>query len=124
VLLIPVTCEENNVKIILKGVCMSSDKFVGKFSAYIKKHGGGPKDWYVGITSDPDDRLFKEHKVQINSPEYIYDNAGTEENASAVKEYLIGSLGTLGFTGSGNQSEIWIYAYKIGSATVQIIEND
>lgn len=98
---------------------MTLQEFAEQFSTYIRHNGDSPKDWYVGITSNPEGRLFEDHMVEKHSGVYIYDNAGSEENARNIKKYLIESLGTKGEIGSGVSAAVWVYTYKISETTLQ-----
>jgi predicted GIY-YIG superfamily endonuclease len=104
---------------MIKRILMTLFEFADQFSAYIKNNGDSPKDWYVGVTSNPERRLFEDHKIKKDSDTYIYDNAGSEESARTIKEYLIKTLGTRGYVGDEDSKKIWVYAYKIGSTTDQ-----
>lgn len=95
---------------------MTLQEFANQFVNYIQQNGGSPSNWYVGIASDIQQRLFGDHNVSQNGM-FIYDNAQTEENARAVEKYLIESLKTKGDTGGGDNSTTWVYAYLITAQT-------
>jgi len=44
-------------------VATSEPDIIKNFKAHIKKGGGRYSDWYVGIATDPRDRLFNDHGV-------------------------------------------------------------
>ncbi len=98
---------------------MTLQEFADQFSKYIQENGNNPSQWYVGIASDPEDRLFNDHNVPKIQHPFIYDNAQTEENARAVEKYLVDSLGTKGNPGGGDKSTTWVYAYLITQQTVE-----
>ena len=92
------------------------DKMKKNFKAHIENTGGQFSDWYSGITNDPKKRVFDDHKVK---DAYIYDNAGTKENAEDVEDYLINTLRTKGGSRGGKTDSTWVYSYKIKDYTVE-----
>lgn len=70
------------------------------------------REFYIGITSDINERLFKEHKVDENSSAYIYKCADTEEIARDVEKHFLdkGMKGDIG-GGTGNNDVKWVYCY-------------
>lgn len=98
---------------------MTLQEFANQFIVFINQRGGDFRNWYVGIASDPDKRLFVEHNVPRNSPNWIYDNASTEANARSVEKFLIETYHTQGDTGGGDATTTWVYAYRVTSQTRQ-----
>ena len=75
--------------------------------------GGGPYSaWYVGISKDPRDRLFKGHNVKKGGDWWIYGQAGSSEVARELEDYFVNVLGTDGDIGTGDATADMIYAYK------------
>jgi len=85
---------------------------------HIDKSGYPYSEWYVGISDDPEDRLFNDHKVEKKSW-WIYRECFNSEAARRVEEYLINTLGTKGDVGGGDEKSIFVYAYKITNSTVE-----
>ena len=85
---------------------------IEKFKNYIAEKGGAYSDWYIGITSDIETRLFNAHNVNEQNDIWIYDNANTETSARSIEEYFVETLGTDGGTGGGDNTSIFVYAYK------------
>lgn len=83
---------------------------------HIVNNGGDFLNWYSGIASDPKDRLFNQHKVK---DAYIIRNAGSENAARKIEDYLTKTLGTKGGGGGGDENTTFVYAYKIKSYTVE-----
>lgn len=85
----------------------------------IKNHvaecGGSHKDWYVGIATDPEKRLFSDHNVDKNSS-WIYVEATNEKVARFAERILVRSHHFQGDTGGGDAPEA-VYAYEITSDT-------
>jgi len=73
--------------------------------------------WYVGITDDPQRRLFQEHKVKKEEGPWIYRQCSNCSIAREVEEYLLAKYKTDGGNGGGNNSTIYVYAYKKKSYT-------
>jgi len=84
---------------------------------YIQKNGGVYSDWYVGIASDPRDRLFNDYNVNENGGAWIYREAESSSAAREVEEYFVNTLGTDGGSGGGDYSTKYVCAYKKTSST-------
>jgi len=96
-------------------------KLEAEIKQEIKNHmqecGGSYSDWYVGISSDPRKRLFEEHKVREKGDAWIYRQAYNNESARNVEQYFINVLGTDGGSGGGDESSVYVYAYKKNNHT-------
>ena len=74
-------------------------------------------DWYVGIATDIQKRLFLDHNVaEQGSAGWIYRKASGEQNARDTEQYLLHFYGFKGGTGGGICPK-YVYAYKITSYT-------
>lgn len=82
---------------------------------YIDKIGGLYRTWYVGITNDPQRRLFDEHGVD-REKWWVYATATSNAVARRVESYFI-NLGTGGAPGGGEEDARVVYAYKKTSST-------
>ncbi|MFA5749744.1 MAG: hypothetical protein WC895_00785 [Candidatus Shapirobacteria bacterium] len=69
------------------------------------------KDWYIGIASDPEQRLFTDHSVNQKTDIWIYRICQNADSARKIEEYLINSLKTKGDTGGGDNTTKFVYAY-------------
>ncbi len=78
--------------------------------ANINKQGGSYSNWYCGITSDMESRLFGDHKVPRKDHWYSYRTCHNDTDARAVETALI-KLGCDGHEGGGDQTAIYVYAY-------------
>jgi hypothetical protein len=85
--------------------------------AYMQKRGGSYSDWYVGIASDPKQRLFNDHNVDEKNGAWIYRKADSSSVAREVEECFVNTLGTDGGSGGGDYSTNYVYAYKKTSYT-------
>lgn len=84
---------------------------------YIDNNGGSYSSWYVGITGDPKVRLFEQHDVHENGDNWIWKEAGSNQEARNIESYFVNDLGTSGDTGGGDDSSVYVYAYKMNSHT-------
>lgn len=79
--------------------------------------GGRYSDWYVGIASNPRQRLFNDHNVQENGYGWIFREAFNPESARDVEAHFTDTLGADGDTGGGDNTTKFVYAYKKSSYT-------
>ncbi len=98
---------------------MTIREFITQFTDYIKSNGGNPSEWYSGITSDPEDRIFEKHNVNKSKDLYIYDDAEIEVYARTIEKYLVEKIGMKGVPHDGDLDTTWVYAYKITPETNQ-----
>jgi hypothetical protein len=84
------------------------------------EEGNGYKNWYCGIASDPEKRLFKDHTVPRENNRWwiYYDSPLTEQDARDTEKFLL-SLGFKGGEGGGDHTTRYIYAYRIIDSTVE-----
>ncbi len=101
-----------------RSIEMTREEAINEIKKYISESGGEYPAWYVGITSDPNDRLFNAHKVVRNSF-WIYCPCTDSEVARAVEEYFLGEEGSMGGPGGGDDNATYVYAYKIADGTVE-----
>jgi hypothetical protein len=81
---------------------------------------GSPKSpWYVGIASNPEDRLFKDHNVLKEGGWWIYRNAGSESSARKIEQFLIERYGFSGGSGGGDSATQHVYAYRKTNSTIE-----
>jgi hypothetical protein len=88
------------------------DQIIQEIKDYISKCGGSYSDWYVGITSDINSRLFGDHGVRKDGDQWIYSTAPSSSDARNIERYFIDTLGTDGGSGGGDYSSNIVYAYK------------
>ena len=75
-------------------------------------------DWYIGIASDPEKRLFNDHNVKKNGDAWIYRSLSNDAEARRVEQHFI-SRGCKGGPGGGGVGTKYVYAYRITSSTVE-----
>lgn len=94
---------------------MTTQKIIQDFQNYMDNVGDRCPDWYVGITSDPKQRLFGDHGVDEQYG-WIHAPGDTNEIARSVEKYFL-ALGCDGDTGGGDNSSKVVYAYRKNSHT-------
>lgn len=92
------------------------NKVAGEIDAYIQQHGGIYSQWYVGIASNPRNRLFNDHNVDEKNGTWIYRDAGSDTAARRIENYFL-AKGCKGGDGGGDASTKYVYAYRITSTT-------
>jgi len=92
---------------------MINNTIVGNIKNHADKEGGGYNNWYCGIASDPNQRLFNDHNVPKEKGKawWIKENANSEQDARDTEERLL-SLGFDGGEGGGDNTTIYVYVYK------------
>ncbi len=90
----------------------SEDEIKLEIQNYIDKRGGSYPSWYVGISGEPEDRLFKDHGVVQESATWVYATAQTSNAARRIERYFVDTLGTDGGPGGGDGDTRAVYAYK------------
>lgn len=100
---------------------MAKDRqtIISEFKEYMNDHGGAATSWYVGVATDPEDRLFNEHSVQRNGDAWIYDEAYSAEAAASIEKYFIEIVGTDGSGGGWTGTSDWVYLYRKAPHTRQ-----
>ena len=94
---------------------LTKEDIINGFIGKIKENGGKPSEWYTGIAKDPNARL-KQHKV--NGTAY-YGDAGSEDVAREIEDYMIKVVKTQGHGGGGDGNSKFAYCYKITPTTDQ-----
>jgi len=84
--------------------------------AYIAKNGGLYSQWYAGVASKPEDRLFSDHNVTRNGGAWSYADLGTDTAARKVEDYFL-NKGCKGAPGGGDWSSHFFYVYQITNST-------
>lgn len=74
------------------------------------------QNWYVGIATNPRDRLFMDHCVDKRNGRWIYRDAVIETDTRDTEKYLLEAYPFKGDVGGGI-FPTYVYAYKITSYT-------
>jgi hypothetical protein len=109
----------NNKNLFSMSQIKTPIQIVSDIVTYIANSGTNRSDWYVGIATDPSDRLFIGHAVLKDSDLWIFRHAGTDTAARTIEAHFINKLGTKGGPGGGDYTSVYVYAYKITSHTVE-----
>lgn len=94
----------------------TAQQTLNEIVAHIRKQGGSYSEWYCGITSDIESRLYDDHKVPKKKHWSITRICATANNARAVEKALL-KLGCDGGPGGGDEDAAWVYAYLKTSIT-------
>ena len=87
-----------------------------EITAHIKKEGSALNNWYAGITSDIESRLFGAHKVPRKNHWFIFREATSARAAREIEDALL-KAGLDGNTGGGDDASTYVYCYKKTSIT-------
>lgn len=78
--------------------------------AHILKQKGRYADWYCGVTSSLDDRLYGDHNVPKKNHWCVTRQCQTDDDARAVEKAML-DHGCDGGLGGGSDDAVWVYAY-------------
>ncbi len=93
---------------VVKSEQTIKDEIIG----HIRSRGGDLSDWYVGIASDVQDRLFSDHRVNKENDKWVYRKAASATVARRIERYFIDTVGTDGGPGGGGETSCFVYAYR------------
>ena len=85
---------------------------------YMHESGVALTNWYIGIAKFPKTRLFYDHNVK-ESGFWIYQDAGTNENARTIGKMIMEKHNTQGNIDGGDEFTSFVYAYAITQKTKQ-----
>jgi len=94
---------------------MDYNTVIKRIETYMSKFEGDYSDWYVGITKDLDEGLFKLHKVEENGI-WISFGADTDEVAKKAEKYFFNKK-TDGKPTELEEDTRIVYVYKKNSNT-------
>jgi len=89
-----------------------------EIDAWMLKSGIRNAGWYVGITSDIEERLFGHHQAPRGNHWWIYRRCPNATEAREL-EAAYHRAGCRGAGGGGDNTAVYIYAYVITSVTVE-----
>ncbi|MEM6899561.1 MAG: hypothetical protein AAF583_07325 [Pseudomonadota bacterium] len=89
---------------------LNAQSVVDEIAAHIQKQGGAPSDWYAGITSNVEQRVFGDHSVPRKDHWRIHRCAKSSDDARAAEKALL-DWGCDGGGGGGDDSSVYVYAY-------------
>lgn len=95
---------------------MTDSQAVNEISAHV---GGDQRTtWYAGIASDPEDCLFSRHRVDRINGGWAWRKALNSAHARSA-EVILHNAGFDGGAGGGDNTTIFVYAYKKTPTTVE-----
>lgn len=92
------------------------NQIVTDIDGYIRQFRRPYAEWYVGIASNPRDRLFVDHCVSETGDRWIFRDAGTDSAARALEQAFL-NAGCKGGDGGGDYTTKFVYAYLITNST-------
>jgi len=97
---------------------MAGDRqtIISDIKSYVAKIGNDYSQWYVGVASDPKQRLFKDHAVQQAGGAWIYAPCASSAVAREIEDHFL-ARGMKGGSGGGDASSKYAYAYLITRTT-------
>lgn len=99
------------------GLVSTQEEIVENLNRYMR---GFPEttnsEWYVGIATNPRNRLFDDHNVSENTGIWSFATADTHEIARAVEQSYL-DAGCDGGGGGGDSSTKAVYVYLKTSST-------
>ena len=75
-------------------------------------------DFYIGITKNIEQRLFRDHNVPRQNSWWIYCIAESDEIARMVENHYL-QLGMRGGSGGGDDGSCFVYCYAVTPTTVE-----
>ena len=84
--------------------------------AYIKEFGADFNDWFVGVSAEPKEALFDEHKVDPEQDIWMYKQALSLAACKTVQRYFLDTLktdGTQAHDGSGATDCVYLYRKSV-----------
>ena|SRR3989442_1988511 len=85
---------------------------VNRILNFTQRHAAPPADWYVGITDEPDRRIFVDHRVKAQHDPHTYLPVPSKEAAQLIEDFLTDPIFG-GFDGGpgGDTNGRFVYAY-------------
>ena len=100
--------------VLVNSIAETEEEIIEAIENHIESQGDDFSEWYVGITSDPDTRLFDQHDVlKKNSDDWIVCVAKNSNIARKAEEHFTKWDITDGGGGGGNSRSRFVYAYKM-----------
>jgi hypothetical protein len=96
---------------------MDSQQIVNEIVQYITDCGGDFQNWYVGIASNPRDRLFNQHAVVEKGGAWVFLEAANDSADREIEEFLVTTYQTKGGSGGGDNTTKYVYAYRVTAST-------
>jgi hypothetical protein len=95
----------------------SRSEIIGDIEDFIGRNGARFNEFYVGCTGAPKATLFSRHAVKQSGDAWISRLAKDEYEAHEVVEYFVTTRKTKGRRGERQDTDLYVYAFKIKSHT-------
>jgi hypothetical protein len=89
---------------------------INEFEKFAKQNANFYRELYVGIASDPVDRLRNGHNVNENIPHIFWNQSLHTDMVRMIENYFL-EKGCKGGPGGGDYNTCYIYMYKITNTT-------
>lgn len=96
----------------------TAQQVINAINEYVARFTYSKKDWYIGIASNPDDRLFVDHNVDKKNGYWIHVPTDSHLIARAAEKALL-AVGFDGGASGGDDSTTFVYAYARLRGTVR-----
>lgn len=97
---------------------LNYDEIIQVMDEHLNKSGKNYyNEFYIGITNNPERRLFEEHGVFKEDSWWIYIPADSVDTARKVKQHYL-DKGMRGDSGGGDDDSIFVYCYIVTPTTV------
>lgn len=73
-------------------------------------------DWYIGLTDNAEKTLFEEHKLNLGTDMWIYEEVPSNSDGCRIREYFL-NMGCAGGLLRKEKKMRYIYAYRRSSKT-------
>ena len=97
-------------------VAQTAQAVYNEILAHINEQGGAKSNWYCGIASDWEARLFEDHNVPRKDHWRTARQCFNDTDSRAVEKSLL-ELGCDGGSGGGDNTTVYVYAYLKSSVT-------
>lgn len=97
-------------------IAQDAQTIVNEIGAHIQNQGGVLSSWYVGITSNIEQRVFCDHKVPRKNHWRAHRKAVSSEAARSAEKALL-NWGCDGGDGGGSSDAVYVYAYLKAAST-------
>lgn len=91
-------------------------EIIADLENHVAKFGGNFGEWYVGVTANPKESLFTQHRLRRSGDAWIARRAVDDLHAAEVQEYFKTVRKTQGGV-KGTLYDVFVYAYKRKSHT-------
>ena len=95
---------------------LDSKTILAQINTHMNRSGISNRQWYVGITSDIEQRLFHSHGVPRSNYWYIFREAHNANEARLIMD-AYHKAGCKGVGGHGDATSTFVYAYVTSAQT-------